>query len=188
MADRKSGLLGWIEARPLVVFALCFAAGAAIAHAALPELWIIWAIAAAIVAALMIIFRQKALAFSLALLLGALWVDLFLMKPDVTAAENVLLAGRVDSAVTQGERSWRVRLDHVTIDGEKCPSNVMLYFYSEPPELKYGAQLSVRANTWLPGENADSGGFDYAAWLWRQRAALGASAKSKSEIVVEPPS
>ena len=188
MADRKSGLLGWIEARPLVVFALCFAAGAAIAHAALPGLWIVWAIAAALVAALMIIFRQKALAFSLALLLGALWLDLFLIKPDVTAAENVLLAGRVDSAVAQGEKSWRVRLDHVTIDGEKCPSKVMLYFYSEPPELEYGARLSVQANTWVPGENADSGGFDYAAWLWRQRAALGASAKSESEITVEPPS
>ena len=188
MAAGKGGLLRWIEARPLMVFSLCFAAGVAIAHAALPGLWIVWAIAAAIVAALMLIFRQRALAFSLAMLLGALWVDLFLMKPDVTAAENVLLAGRVNSTVTRGERSWRVRLDHVTIDGERCPSNVMLYFYSEPPELKYGAQLSVRANTWLPGENADSGGFDYAAWLWRQRAALGASAKSKSEIVVEPPS
>ena len=57
MADRKSGLLGWIEARPLAVFALCFAAGAAIAHAALPGLWIVWAIAAAAVAALMLIFR-----------------------------------------------------------------------------------------------------------------------------------
>ena len=42
MADRKSGLLGWIEARPLAVFALCFAAGAAIAHAALPGLWRIY--------------------------------------------------------------------------------------------------------------------------------------------------
>ena len=31
MTNRKSGLLGWIEARPLAVFALCFAAGAAIA-------------------------------------------------------------------------------------------------------------------------------------------------------------
>ena len=188
MANRKGGLLGWIEARPLAVFALCFAAGTAIAHAALPGLWVVWAIAAAVVAGLMIAFRQRALAFSLALLLGALWLDLFLIKPDVTAAENVLLAGRVDSAVAQGEKSWRVRLDHVTIDGEKCPSKVMLYFYSEPPELEYGARLSVQANTWLPGENADSGGFDYAAWLWRQRVALGASAKSKSEIIVEPPS
>ena len=187
MAGQRSGLLRWIEARPLAVFALCFAAGTAIAHAAPSTLWLVWAIAAAVVAALTIVFRQRALAFSLAMLLGALWLDLFLIKPDVTAAENVLLAGRVDSAVAQGEKSWRVRLDHVTIDDEKCPSKVMLYFYGEPPELKYGAQLSVRANTWLPGENADSGGFDYAAWLWRQRVALGASAKSKSEISVEPP-
>lgn len=188
MANRKSGLLGWIEARPLVVFALCFAAGAVIAHAALPEVWIVWAVAAALIATLMILFRQKTLAFSLALLLGALWLDLFLIKPDVTAEQDVLLAGRVNSAVAQGEKSWRVRLDHVTIDGEKCPSKVMLYFYSEPPALEYGARLSVRVNTWLPGENADSGGFDYAAWLWRQRAALGASAKSRSEITIEPPS
>ena len=188
MAGQRSGLLRWIEARPLAVFALCFAAGTAIAHAAPSTLWLVWAIAAAVVAALTIAFRQRALAFSLAMLLGALWLDLFLIKPDVTAAENVLLAGRVDSAVAQGEKSWRVRLDHVTIDDEKCPSKVMLYFYGEPPELEYGARLSVRANTWLPDENADSGGFDYAAWLWRQRVALGASAKSKSEIVIEPPS
>lgn len=187
MAGQRSGLLRWIEARPLAVFALCFAAGTAIAHAAPSTLWLVWAIAAAVVAALTIAFRQRALAFSLAMLLGALWLDLFLIKPDVTAAENVLLAGRVDSAVAQGEKSWRVRLDHVTIDDEKCPSKVMLYFYGEPPALEYGARLSVRANTWLPGENADSGGFDYAAWLWRQRVALGASAKSKSEISVEPP-
>ena len=187
MAGQRSGLLRWIEARPLAVFALCFAAGTAIAHAAPSTLWLVWAIAAAVVAALTIAFRQRALAFSLAMLLGALWLDLFLIKPDVTAAENVLLAGRVDSAVAQGEKSWRVRLDHVTIDGEKCPSKVMLYFYGEPPALEYGACLSVRANTWLPDENADSGGFDYAAWLWRQRVALGASAKSKSEISVEPP-
>ena len=117
MADRKSGLLGWIEARPLVVFALCFAVGAAIAHAALPELWIVWAIAAAAVAALMLIFRQRALAFSLAMLLGALWVDLFLMKPDVTAAENVLLAGRVNSAVARAAGSGHDRRRKVPVEG-----------------------------------------------------------------------
>lgn len=188
MAAHRGGLSRWIERRPLSVFALCFAAGAAIAHAAPLALWITWAIAAAVVAALMTAFRQKALAFSLALLLGALWIDLFLIKPDVTAEQDVLLAGCVDSAVSQGEKSWRVRLDHVTIDGEECPSKVMLYFYSEPPELEYGARLSMRVNTWLPGENADSSGFDYAAWLWRQRVALGASAKSRSEITIEPPS
>ena len=189
MADRRSGgLLRWVEARPLAVFALCFAVGAAVAHAALPGLWTVWAVAAVAVAALMLIFRQRALAFSLALLLGALWLDLFMIKPDVGAAEDVLLSGCVDSVVSQGEKSWRVRLNRVTLDGERCPSKVMLYFYSEPPELEYGARLSVRVNTWLPGENADSGGFDYAAWLWRQRVALGASAKSKSAIDVEPPS
>ena len=53
MAGQKNGLLRWIEARPLAVFALCFAAGTAIAHAALPELWLVWAIAAVMTAFLM---------------------------------------------------------------------------------------------------------------------------------------
>ena len=189
MADRKgSGLLHWIEGRPLVLFALCFALGVTIAHAALPALWVLWAIAAAVVVILMLIFHQKALVFSLAMLMGALWVSLFMLKPDVTAEQDVLLSGRVDSVVTESETSWRVRLDHVSIDGESCPSKVMLYFYSEPPELEYGAQLSLQVNTWVPDEKADSGGFDYAAWLWRQRVALGATVKSKPEITIEPPS
>ena len=188
MADQKGGgLRHWIEMRPLVLIALCFTIGITIAHAALPSLWIVWAIAATVVAALMLIFHQRALAFSLAMLLGAVWVCLFMQKPVVTAEKDVSLTGCVDSAISQSETSWRVRLKNVTINSEECPSKIMLYFYTEPPALQYGAHLSLQVNTWVPDEDADSGGFDYASWLWRQRVALCASAKNKSEITVEPP-
>ena len=90
MAGQRSGLIRWIEARPLAVFALCFAAGTAIAHAAPSTLWLVWAIAAAVVAALTIAFRQRALAFSLAMCGGiavcafcfsGAFVGIFLEKP-----------------------------------------------------------------------------------------------------------
>lgn len=185
--EKGTQAFGWIDSRPLVLWTLCFAAGLVIAHGTPTGLWIVWAAAAILVGGLMIVLRQRALAFSLAMLLGALWLDLFLLKPDVTAAEDVLLTGCVDSEVTQGERSWHVRLKGVTLDGKNCPGKVMLYFYNEPPDMAYGAHISVQVNTWLPEAHADSGGYDYAAWLWRQRAALGATAKSKSEVIVEAP-
>ncbi len=187
MDQPGSGAFRWLEKRPLVLFTLCFTIGVVIAHAAPAGFWIVWAVAIALVIGLMIAFRKRALVFSLAMLLGAFWLDLFMIKPDVSAAEDVLLTGVVNSEVAQGERSWRVRLDEVTLDGERCPTKVMLYFYGEPPRMEYGAHLSVRVNTWKPEEQADSGGFDYAAWLWRQRVALGATVKSKSEITLEAP-
>lgn len=187
LSGKKTQAFRWLAVRPLVLLSVCFAVGVVIAHAAPSGMWVVWAGAAALVSGGIIVLRERALAFSLAMLLGALWMNLFMIKPDVSAAENVLLTGRVDSEVTQGERSWRVRLSDVCLDGEECRSKVMLYFYSEPPELAYGARISVQVNTWLPAEHADSGGYDYAAWLWRQRAALGATARSKSEVIVEAP-
>lgn len=187
LSGKKTQAFRWLAVRPLVLLSVCFTVGVVIAHAAPSGMWVVWAGAAALVSGGIIVLRERALAFSLAMLLGALWMNLFMIKPDVSAAENVLLTGRVDSEVTQGERSWRVRLSDVCLDGEECRSKVMLYLYSEPPEMAYGARISVQVNTWLPEEHADSGGYDYAAWLWRQRAALGATAKSKSEVIVEAP-
>ena len=176
----------WISARPLALLTACFLAGIIAGRTAEP-MPLIWGGLALAGALALIVSRKKALAFALAILLGALHVSLFMVKPPVTGADGVLLRGRVDAEPHLTEEYARLRLRDAEIDGEALPCRVMLYLYDAEDIPACGDVVTVTANTWTPRGAGNPGGFDYAAWLWRQRVALCASAGADKLLAVEPP-
>ena len=183
--DRGDPLDRWISVRPLALVTGCFLAGVIVGRAAGP-MPLVWGALAVAAAALLAALRKRALAFSLALMLGALHVSLFMLKPDVCGADDARLTGYVDAEPRRTEKYVRVRLNGVAIDGERLPCRVMLYLYDAEDEPSVGDCVSVTADTWTPRGAGNPGGFDYDAWLWRQRVALCASAGAE-DALIEPP-
>jgi len=175
----------WIAVRPLALFTACFLAGLIIGRIApaLPA----WGLGAVAAGVLMAVFRRRAFAFALAMMLGALWIGLFLIRPAVVEADDVLLVGRVDGEAVEKDNYVRLRLGGVEIDGRTQPYRVMLYLYDAQDIPPVGAEISLRARTWAPDGAGNPGGFDYADWLWRQRIALCASAGAQKLISVDAP-
>ena len=184
--DRVDPLDRWIAARPLALFAACFLAGVIAGHAARP-MPLIWAVLSVSAGLALAIFRKRALAFSLAVMLGALHVSLFMVKPAVYGAEGVCLTGYVDAEPRQTETALRLRLGGASVDGEPVPCRVMLYLYDMETTPAVGDRITAAVNTWTPRGAGNPGGFDYAAWLWRQRVALCASAGAEAVAAVEAP-
>lgn len=174
----------WMSIRPLSLFVLCFLIGIIIGRAA-PEGLFMWLIGSAAALGLLIVFRKRAFAFSLALLLGACWVVPFTVKPLPMDEKSISLTGQVDGEVRLLENGTRVRLKNVELNGEKYAAKVMLYIYCEAPELAYGDTVSATVSVHLPKEAGNPGGFDYAAWMWRQGASLVANVSAKGEVTVE---
>ena len=168
----------WIGARPLALFAGCFLAGIVISRAAGP-MPVYWASAAAAAAILMIVFKRRVFAFSLAMLLGACWMSVFLVRPPLAAEDEALITGVVDAQPVMTDRYVRLRLANAASNGEAIPCRVMVYVYDAETEFSFGDRVTLTANTYLPSHSGNPGGFDYADWLWRQNVALCASSSEK---------
>ena len=185
-ASRGDSVNRWMAARPLTLVTACFLAGVVIGHAWESAPWL-WGGLAAAAALALGLFRKRALAFALVLALGALHVSLFMRKPAVSGAEGVCLTGVVDAEPRETDRALRLRLSGASIDGEPLPCRVMLYLYDMETNPACGDRITATVNTWMPRRAGNPGGFDYAAWLWRQRVALCASAGADHVAAIEPP-
>ena len=175
----------WMAVRPLALGTACFLLGLIAGHAA-PGI-LIWGFAALGMAALLLVFRKKALVFMLLIPLGAAWISLRLIRPVAPETDSALLTGRVDSEAAVEDGRLRVLLAEAALDGEALPCKVMLYLYDMEEVPPPGARITATAKTWRPSDAGNPGGFDPGAWLWRQGAALCASAGAKKVIAVEPP-
>ena len=175
----------WIALRPLALGTACFLLGLIAGHAApgVP----VWGLAALGLAALLPVFRKKALIFALILPLGAMWISLRMIRPALPELEEALLTGRVDSDAVVSENRVRLLLADASLDGEALPCRVMLYLYDMEEIPPFGAEIAAQVRTWRPSGAGNPGGFDYGAWLWRQGAALCASAGASNVLSVEPP-
>ncbi|MBR3503448.1 MAG: DNA internalization-related competence protein ComEC/Rec2 [Clostridia bacterium] len=187
MSARRGDPAGrWMSARPLALLAACFLAGV-VAGRAVPDATPVWGALALAAALTLALFRKRTLAFALAVMLGALHMSLFLVKPDVSRAEGVRLTGYVDAEPRKTDKALRLRLSRAEIDGEPLPCRVMLYLYDMEAIPACGDRVTATVDTWTPRGAGNPGGFDYAAWLWRQRVALCASAGADSVLSVDPP-
>ena len=176
----------WMTARPLALFAACFLAGVVAGRAARPTP-LVWGALAAAAGLALLLSGKRAFAFALAIMLGALNVSLNMIRPAVSGAEGVCLSGFVDAAPRETDRSLRLRLSGASIDGEPLPCRVMLYLYDMEDIPAVGDRVTATVNTWTPRGAGNPGGFDYAAWLWRQKVALCASAGADAVMAVEEP-
>ena len=116
-----------------------------------------------------------------------MWISLVMIRPTVPEMEDALLVGRVDSDAAVSENRVCVLLTNASLDGEALPCKVMLYLYDMEEIPPFGAAIAAQVRTWRPSSAGNPGGFDYGAWLWRQGAALCASAGAKKVLGVEPP-
>lgn len=180
-------ILRWRTQRPLTLFALCLTGGLIIGHQnAVP--WWLWALCLTGCAVYGMLRRRAVCVFSGAMLLGALMVSLALIRPVVTAMDDVQLTGTLSDEVRVYEDYIRFPLNNACADGEKLPSRVMVYLYGpDAPSLEYGASISVEANLYPPSGRDNPLGFDYSAYLWREGVALCASASAGDLSVAAPP-
>lgn len=183
----------WISRRPLLLISLCVLFGMIAGfHAAAP--WWIWAAGLALSAGIGLLRRRSVFLFTGSMFLGALIMSLALVRPDVSAQDDVLLTGRAASEPYASQDYVRVLLDDVCADGEALPSRVMLYLYSSEesslPPIEYGQSLSMRADLDLPDDRTNPYGSSYTAYLWQQGAALTAIASADSLTITSeaPPS
>ena len=174
----------WMAVRPLALGAACFLLGL-IAGRAAPSV-MAWAIGAGCLAALLGIFRRKALIFALCVALGGTWISARLARPDAPERDDACLTGVVDSDADVTDYRVRVRLTGAALDGEPLPCKVMLYLYDVEDVPPVGATITATARTWQPADAGNPGGFDFGAWLWRQGVALCATSSAKKLVSIEP--
>lgn len=179
----------WIRQRPLMLFSVCLTLGMVIGHQN-AVVWWVWAVGLAASASVGILRRRTVFIFSSALFLGAVLMTLALIRPAVSAQEDVLLTGRIASSPDIREDSVRVLLTDARSAGEELPSRVMLYLYYEEgspvPALEYGQGISVPADTYLPKDAYNPHSGSYTAFLWHQRAALAASGSLEQLTITDP--
>ena len=84
--------------------------------------------------------------------------------PVADDGKIVWVTGHVTGLAEHGP--FRTRF---VLDAEHPARRLRLSWYTDPPALKPGACLRVRAKLHVPHGSANPGLFDYEAWLWRHQ-------------------
>lgn len=178
----------WRMRRPLLLFSVCLTAGMTIGYQNAVG-WYVWLAGLIVCAAVGIVRRRGIFLFAGALLLGAMLVTIALIRPEVQEMKNVQLTGRVVSEAEVKDEQIRVKLDRTSANGEPLPTRIMLYLYGQNPEpaFEYGSEISVEANLSLPRDANNPLTFSYDEWMWREGAALVATAQNDELTVTAQP-
>ncbi len=178
-----------INARPLMMFAVCFVLGTVVGYQNAVG-WGVWCALSAVCAALLLIRRRRAYLLCGGMFIGAMLVTLALIRPEVYAQKNVQLRGTIADVPRVSDQHTRVLIENASLDGQTLSCGVMLYIYPSQEDelpissLEYGMMLCAEVNTRVPDGASNPMGYDYGEYLWRQGVALTASASSDEIIIL----
>ena len=158
----------------MIAGTLAFIAGVGMVHLlpALPAWWSGWLLPGLLVPVL-----PRAIGLPLlAALAGFGWSLWEAATPpplpaDLSGADVRLVGQVVGLAERDGRRTrFRLRVERATQGGRPVAvaGHVRLNWYGEPPALHPGQRLGLTARLKRPRRFANPGGFDYAAWLYRE--------------------
>jgi competence protein ComEC len=102
---------------------------------------------------------------------------------------EVELTGRIIGLAPLGERSLRVRLDGVTLDGipaRSSPRRVEIRMAVPAPPLRRGATIAVDALLYPPAGPVFPGGYDHARTLWFDGIGATGRAIGRPRIIAMP--
>ncbi len=152
--------------------------GVALALASLPDVAVLAAALAALAALTRLLrrnWRVPALASA-----GAVWVLINAVGqfadrlPRADEGRDLRVVGTVASVPARRGGATRFLFDPVSLPGQRLPRRVRLAWYREAPPLAAGERWALTVRLKRPRGLANPGGFDYEAWLFRNRVgALG---------------
>ncbi len=119
--------------------------------------------------------RVALLAFALGMA-WATWDARTVPVPTALVDQDVVLAGHVEGLPEKESHRSRFRfvVEATGEEGREHPlwrGRVRLSWYGDPPQLRPGQRLRLKARLRKPSGFANPGGFDYTAWLYRHEIA-----------------
>lgn len=180
---------------PLVPLAVAFASGIAIAGGEAAAAWVVWLVALAATAVLVIAGRPglgAPLLLAGAAALGAIRASPAPLPLDHVARlalpRQVQLDARLlfEPARLAPDR-WRLVVETEAVDKAPRSGRVQLTLYGEPPVLAEGQRLSAPLRLHHARGFQNPGGFDYAAHLAREGILVVASVSAERVEALEAP-
>lgn len=176
--EKKGTITRIMERRPLTLFAVAYACGAA-AEGALRGAPMVAGVLLAVSAALCVALRRKVFLFAAAIFLGALLTGVAMRVPVAETIKAASVEARVVSVRGEGEMHERFVLDQVWINGERYSYKVDAYAYGGV-RVGPGDSVEFTGTLYPASERKNPGGTDEALALWKDGIALCTSVSADS--------